>query len=539
VNGLVFGLADTPEPKSGGMRGRVLCALASACSFGSAQSASEWPSRQLQSAVPDSYVGSVLLPTAAFNLNSVMERPFETIRFSEASLELGFLDLAAGYDTSQVRRGLYNQVIGLGVGDRQRTSIDMVYVGLEDGVFLGYFSPTSYTERAASGLAVDLSWAPYDLATVDAVCAASDACRGVSGKSVSTACPSGAPRGTSSACKDAQGAIVAAADETTCEATDGNVWCATRPSRGCPASAAVLTLFDSCRYVPCTDDGCCDESIRNDYRTNAGVGGAPSDFTRWRVYDHRARPWYKECRATGQQWSSMYEFSTSQALGLTAMVQARDASQNLLGVFAMDYDVGALSTVVNNSLSGQGAWGFAVERSNGLLVAISTGERLYNKTAVAEVGFSSSRLRAANAAHPSIAAAAALLADQNWPANVYHRAGNLSVGYEFQSDELTLNGLDWLVVVGMDIRCERNEIWTTAGRCSACPGGTRPAVSGLFCEVCPPGAESSRPARPPTLLGCFISQLTPLNWLLLSVSHHRNSRWGRHLHDLPGWCRAE
>ena len=69
VNGLVFGLA---EPKSGGMRGRVLCALASACSFGSAQSASEWPSRQLQSAMPDSYVGSVLLPTAAFNLNSVI-----------------------------------------------------------------------------------------------------------------------------------------------------------------------------------------------------------------------------------------------------------------------------------------------------------------------------------------------------------------------------------------------------------------------------------------------------------------------------------
>lgn len=183
----------------------------------------------------------------------------------------------------------------------------------------------------------------------------------------------------------------------------------------------------------------------------------------------------------------MYEFSTSQALGLTAMVQARDTSETLLGVFAMDFDVGALSAIVNGSLSGEGAWGFAVERGNGLLVAITTGEKLYDKAAVAQVGFANSRLRAADVAHPSIAAAATFLAEQNWPANLYHRAGNLSVGYEFQSDELTLNGLDWLVVVGMDIRCGENEVWTSAGRCSVCPGGTHPAESGLLCEVCPSG----------------------------------------------------
>lgn len=447
---------------------------------------------------PGSYAGSVLLPTTVFNLNSVMGRPFETIRFSASSLKLGFVDLSPGYDPSELRRGLYNQVIALGVGDRQRTSIDMVYVGLEDGTFLGYFSPTSYTERAPSGLANDLPWAPYNLATVDAVCAVSDACRGVSGKSVSIACPSGAARDTSSACKDSQGVTVAANSEATCEATNGNVWYAS-PIPVEDAMRRGSDLFDLRRYVPCTDDGCCDESIRNYYSTSADIGGVPANFTRWRVYDHRARPWYKECRATGQQWSSMYEFSTSQALGLTAMVQARDASENLLGVFSMDYDVGALSAIVNNSLSGQ-AWGFAVERSNGLLVAISTGEPLYNKTAVAELGFSSSRLRAANAAHPSIAAAATFLTEQNWPAHVYHRAGNVSVGYEFQSDELTLNGLDWLVIVGMDIRCERHEIWTTTGRCSACPGGTRPAGSGLVCEVCPSGVESLRPAGPPA---CF------------------------------------
>jgi hypothetical protein len=197
----------------------------------------------------------------------------------------------------------------------------------------------------------------------------------------------------------------------------------------------------------------------------------------------------------------MYEFSTSQALGLTAMVQARDTSETLLGVFAMDYDVGALSAIVNGSLSGEGAWGFAVERGNGLLVAITTGEKLYDKAAVAQVGFANSRLRAADVAHPSIAAAATFLAEQNWPANIYHRAGNLSVGYEFQSDELTLNGLDWLVVVGMDIRCGENEVWTSAGRCSVCPGGTRPAESGLLCEVCPSGTAGGDGNRMPGVMG--------------------------------------
>ena len=231
-------------------RATTLCALLAgpACLFAAephsgtihATSESGGPARRrLQLTVPDSYAGSVLLPAAMVQLNSVMQRPFETIRFSESSLQLGFLDLSAGPTyTAELRRELYNQVIGLGVGDRQRTSIDMVYVGLEDGVFLGYFSPTSYTERAASGNAADLPWAPYDLATVDAVCAAQpppDACRGESGKSVSMACPSGAARDTSSACKDAQGVVVAVADEATCEATDGNVWCVLSPGRmPCP-----------------------------------------------------------------------------------------------------------------------------------------------------------------------------------------------------------------------------------------------------------------------------------------------------------------
>eukprot|EP01048_Picozoa_sp_COSAG05_P034734 COSAG05_NODE_14683_length_390_cov_0.872852_1_plen_55_part_01 len=50
--------------------------------------------------------------------------------------------------------------------------ISMLYIGLEDGLFTGYYSTTDYTERAPSGWAEDLSWSPYSLATVNEVCAA-------------------------------------------------------------------------------------------------------------------------------------------------------------------------------------------------------------------------------------------------------------------------------------------------------------------------------------------------------------------------------
>ena len=52
-------------------------------------------------------------------------------------------------------------------------------------------------------------------------------------------------------------------------------------------------------------------------------------------------------------WSTMYEFSTSQALGLSAMaVAANPDTRELLGVFAIDYDVGAISSVISSTLSG-------------------------------------------------------------------------------------------------------------------------------------------------------------------------------------------
>ena len=305
----------------------------------------------------ESYVGSVLLSPVHANLDSLMERPFGVLRFSQAAVS--FLNVDS---TVFLRSWVYLQAVAVGLGDRERTPMDMFYFGAEDGRFVGFFSETSYTERGRGhGMATDLPWAPYTLANtsatlsnVNAVCTGSPSpCRGESNKSLapSPTCtgnstvlgtpmcdldsatddtasclagcaPGGCPgswASRSGSCTDKMHEEVDAANEAACLAgPEGNTW-----------------------FAPCVGD-CCDNSIRNYYKYPTEPGDA-REFTRWRNYDPRHRTWYKQQRrdylernlTTG--WSSMYEFTTSQALGLSAMaVAANPSSGELLGVFAID-----------------------------------------------------------------------------------------------------------------------------------------------------------------------------------------------------------
>ena len=139
------------------------------------------------------------------NIDSLMQEPLSPVQYSEAACAMDFLDLDA--DTS-ARQWLYQQALATHTGDqeystqilgREEPAMSMIYLGIEDGRFLGYFSDESYTYRGAGGgLPTDpaLSWAPYTLATVDDACALTDACRGVAGKTVEGACAAGEPRDT-------------------------------------------------------------------------------------------------------------------------------------------------------------------------------------------------------------------------------------------------------------------------------------------------------------------------------------------------------
>eukprot|EP01048_Picozoa_sp_COSAG05_P011524 COSAG05_NODE_1089_length_5920_cov_2.369009_4_plen_261_part_00 len=161
-----------------------------------------------------------------------------------------------------------------------------------------------------------------------------------------------------------------------------------------------------------------------------------------------------------------------------------------------DYDVGALSSVVNGSLSGGRPWGFVVERNTQKLVAITTGEPLYDSgwRNIIGMSFSASRLSPRDSVHSSVSAAAQYLQATGWPA-VYNRTSNQSgdgrtTGYEYQTTLFTDYGLDWLVVAGMDIACESGQIWVSiTGSCVGCPGGTQP-VNGV-CKDCLPGQAGS------------------------------------------------
>ena len=87
--------------------------------------------------------------------------------------------------------------------------------------------------------------------------------------------------------------------------------------------------------------------------------GVPVELTRWRVYDPRARTWYREQKqrfaANGEifGWSSVYSFSTSGALGITAMSTFHDVA-GVQGIAAIDYTLAAISNVISDELIAEG-----------------------------------------------------------------------------------------------------------------------------------------------------------------------------------------
>jgi hypothetical protein len=189
-----------------------------------------------------------LVSTAASSVAAAVDRfmqePLIAIRSSLHMSELGYLPLhnnsadanctAAVAGTETLRRWLYQQTLTARVGTASVPST-MLYVGLEDGRFLGYFSASSYTFRArANGSALGFSWSPAP--------PLSPTVQGPApGHIASDACPAGAAR----------------------------------------SSAAA----------PCTLGGCCDRSVRGYFSTSRAAKGVPLNLTKWKAYDHRARPW--------------------------------------------------------------------------------------------------------------------------------------------------------------------------------------------------------------------------------------------------------
>ena len=421
-----------------------------------------------------SFSEGVLSTRVRSNIEAVMEEPFSPLDFTTDAHRLGFLDLSS---TLELQQWVYGQALATHTGDGTQSSIDMLYVGLEDGRFLGYFSPTSYTYRGpgtGGPEAAGLGWAPYTLATVDC-----DLIRCHSGSTVSASCAANVNAGEAydGECKDLRSGSTDAAfsDQVACEIAE-NIW-----------------------FAPCTTDKCCDSSIRNYYSTSEVALGAPIDVTRWRVYDHRIRQWYREAISAWtlaepgdkrlSTWSSVYPFISAGTLGLTAMQTVFQADGTTPeAVFAVDFTLSMISTVVEESLAGSDrSFAYLVETLpgvSGLLIGASSLEPLTDNTGA--------RLSAVASAHPHIRASAAVLAGMGWTtiagevcasnivstASAVYRAGGGSVGWEIHTQCTrgdVYHGLSWLVVTGQEIACNDKQIWMSRdGRCEACPAGTQP-----------------------------------------------------------------
>ena len=231
--------------------------------------------------------------------------------------------------------------------------------------------------------------------------------------------------------------------------------------------------------------------------------------------DARVRPWYRQAisyfDADGSttSWSSPYPFTTTGELGLSAMTVVTSPSGVVEGVFAADYELWMISSLLNSSLAGSAkgkgrSFAYIVEAASGKLIGSSAGERLYNAP---------ERVSASASIHPSIAASAAVLEAPPyewsnraaWADGMTVKHGSAFDGWQVHSREYTSgeNGLRWVVVGGQEMRCDAaTEIWNEAdGRCEVCAAGTEPGPTGWVCEDCPPNSAGNAGSCHPCAAG--------------------------------------
>jgi Ca2+-binding EF-hand superfamily protein len=485
----------------------------------------------------DIFATAALVPPLSSAVHKFMQKPFEmALDFTEAADYIGSLDLA---DRQQMSRVMYTQTLATKCGE-PGNPFDMVYLGLEEGTFLGYFSPTEYTYRPPSGTMADqLSWEPYALDTINGVCGraqesacdfadaanqsyiAGKACIGAAAACSAVDISGGGATGAWERL-DAGRASCEAAGGCRFSAYGGRTWDGKVVSSSCTragadvSSCAVVDLTGAdastdlhacesagdCAYTPadvsggmaatctavCTDT-CCDGDLRIYY--SADSRGEPVEMTRWRVYDHRARPWYiqqkerflSDSEAFG--WSSVYTFSSSGALGITATAMIND-DMGGHGVAAVDYTLAIISQLVMDELLALrvdlgNTWAYIVEVSGstpGTLMGSST------ESVTDSSSGSVTRLLARNSTHPGAALSAAYLDENDWPVvdGVALTQGDTQV--EFGTYSFEDRGLVWLIVVGQMTNCSSTDVWAF-GKCNTCDSGTEPV--GGACIACAAG----------------------------------------------------
>ena len=167
-------------------------------------------------------------------------------------------------------------------------------------------------------------------------------------------------------------------------------------------------------------------------------------------FDSTGRPWYINAAKNGDAiWSPVYVLSTGQDMAIAASRPVRNERGELLGVVAVDLFLSHINNFLENIRIGKTGQAFIMERS-GLLVASSTGERPYSKSASTE---SYLRLNVENSGQPILRHSMQAITKQIGEIRKITDKERLvfAIGGKPQILQVTpirdKHGLDWLAIV--------------------------------------------------------------------------------------------
>jgi hypothetical protein len=531
----------------------------------------------------DSYVKAVLAPRLKGQLETFLAAPTVNAELSHAALGMGVI----APTEESLLPWMYTQIkeAEANADDDSKAGIRMIYAGLEDGAFFGYYNTTELTRRAGGdATAADYDWFPYGEGCGDSIFERANA---------------------ATLDQKIEGTYLCSMDDSntwqvdaSCNTTDEDFQDAVEEG-WCDASDAANSKC------------CCHRNIRTFYSTRPSLKGRANEVTGWKVYDPRVRAWYTsannsfhakstpsrtcdgrcdststceenqrcgsadsndacagnddtadscdavsgDCSLNVQDvpqatsgWSPIYLFSTNKVNGITKTSIMLDRNGEFAGVYAVDVTLDRLSSLLEglkktlgSSTNVNAPWAYIVERSGdnaGLLVASSDGDITTGS------GDSTTRVLAIDSDSPRVRTSAAQLSESSWPET---NGDDNEMNIVWVSTQITFSGLDWLLVVGQDTACSSGDWTPSSGTCQPCGEAQVPIDGG--CELCKGVFNGSEPnvARSSCVLpsGRRLHLLPSYRKLhrqrqrdVLSsqrfvVSHRRSSKHGGSPHRLP------
>lgn len=228
-------------------------------------------------------------------------------------------------------------------------------------------------------------------------------------------------------------------------------------------SYAFYGLEDGSFYGARRDEKDQVEVIHNDRSTGGNSRyysidskGFPLDMTaEIKNFDCRTRPWYKAGQAAGQAvYSEIYRHFVYQDLAITAARPVYHPDGSLAGVLGVDFRLDRINAFLQTMLPVPGSTMTVLERSTGLLVGNSLGQKNYR---IQDGTFT--RLTLADLDHPWLARVFADTHASSGPnpgnpdspaVTSSHADSHAATGGELihlESRSFTKYGLDWLVLV--------------------------------------------------------------------------------------------